>query len=132
METNEILIGKKFNSNLFFKSGTLIDFKNNLFKSFTKVFGINSGTWNKLPKLDYILVFKTLYVKCEGCSLDDFENNQNAVFQVSLVYNKNRKIIVHESKSKLDVFSMANLLSEKLRIRIKDSASDRRNPKWLS
>jgi hypothetical protein len=128
----DIIIGKRANSNFFRKLGTLLNLEEGLYKVYDNVFGIKSGTWKKLPKFDYILLFKTLYIKCEGCSPEDFENDKGAIYQLSLVYNKNRKLIVHESKIKDDVFELAEKLKSFYHIKIKDSASDRRNPKWIS
>lgn len=125
----EIIIGKRANSNFFIKMGTQIDLENRLYKMYERTFGITSGTWKALPKLDYILFFKTLYIKCEGCSPEYFDNDKGAIYQLSLVYNKNRKIIAHESEIKNEVFLRAEKLSKYFKIR--NSASDRRTPKWL-
>ena len=126
----QIIIGKKASSNLFIKTGTLINLEKLLYKAYERVFGIDSGTWKALPKLDYILLFKTLYIKCEGCTLEDFDNDEGAIYQISLVYNKNRKIIVHESNIKAEVFELATKINSFLKLKIRDSATDRRNPKW--
>jgi len=127
----EILIGKRASSNFFRKMGTLIDLEKGLYKAYESVLGLTSGTWKKMPKFDYVLLFKTLYIKCEGCSPEDFEDDNGAIYQLSLVYNKNRKLIVHESKVKDEVFTLAEKLRLFYNIKIRDSASDRRNPKWL-
>lgn len=128
---NQIIIGKRASSNLFRKMGTQLDLKNGLFRAYESFLGITSGSWKKIPKFDYVLLFKTLYIKCEGCSPEDFEDGHGAVYQVSLVYNKNRKLIVHESKQKEEIFALADKLKSFYHIKIKDSASDRRNPKWI-
>jgi hypothetical protein len=128
---NQIIIGKRASSNFFRKMGTLIDLEKGLYKSYESVFGITSGTWKKMPKFDYVLLFKTLYIKCEGCTPEDFENDDGAIYQLSLVYHKNRKLIVHESKIKEEIFLLAEKLSSFYKLKIRDAASDRRNPKWL-
>lgn len=129
---NQIIIGKRASSNFFRKMGTQLDLENGLYKAYESVFGMTSGAWKKIPKFDYILLFKTLYIKCEGCSPEDFEDGHGAVYQLSLVYNKNRKLIVHESKLKDEIFLLAERLSNFYKIKIRDSASDRRNPKWIN
>ncbi|MDF2449743.1 MAG: hypothetical protein K0R26_2247 [Bacteroidota bacterium] len=83
-----------------------------------------------LPKGDYLLLFKTSYVKCESCSVDDFESSRT--FQLSLVYNKNRKLIIHESSNLKELSQWALDAAKALKLRIRDSASDRRNPKWIT
>ena len=90
------------------------------------------GHGKKMPKFDYVLLFKTLYIKCEGCSPEDFEDDNGAIYQLSLVYNKNRKLIVHESKVKAEAFSLAEKLRAFYNIKIRDAAGDIRNPVWLS
>jgi hypothetical protein len=128
---NQIIIGKRASSNFFRKMGTQLDLQNGLYKAYESVLGMTSGSWKKTPAFDYILIFKTLYIKCEGCVPEDFEDGHGAVYQLSLVYNKNRKLIVHESKEKEEIFALAEKLKSFYHIKIKDSASDRRNPKWI-
>jgi hypothetical protein len=128
---NHIIIGKRASSNFFRKMGTQLDLEKGLYKAYVSVFGLTSGDWKKAPKFDYILLFKTLYIKCEGCSPEDFEDGHGAVYQLSLVYNKNRKLIIHESKQKNEIIILAEKLKSFYRIKIKDAASDRRNPKWI-
>jgi hypothetical protein len=128
---SQIIIGKRASSNFFRKMGTELNLEAGLYKAYESVLGMTSGTWKKTPKFDYILLFKTLYIKCESCSTEDFENGHGAVYQISLVYNKNRKLIIHESKQKEEIFALAEKLKSFYHIKIRDAASDRRNPKWL-
>ncbi len=127
-----IIIGKRASSNFFRKMGTQLDLEKGLYKAYESVLGMTSGSCKKTPTFDYVLIFKTLYIKCEGCVPEDFDNGHGAVYQVSLVYNKNRKLIVHESKEKEDIFALAEKLKSFYHIKIKDAASDRRNPKWIN
>lgn len=118
-------------SNLFVKRGIEIDLEKNRFRKVNKLFQLFNvnDVFNELPKIDYILLFKTAYAKCEPCTLADFENM--SVVQLSFVYNKNRKLIVHETKDLEQAKQLARELSVELGKSIKDSATDRRNPKWL-
>jgi hypothetical protein len=126
-----IIIGKRASSNFFRKMGTQLNLEKGLYKSYESVLGMTSGSWKKTPTFDYILIFKTLYIKCEGCVPEDFEDGHGAVYQLSLVYHKNRKLIIHESKQKEEIFSLAEKLKKFYHIKIKDAASDRRNHKWI-
>ncbi|MCC6180903.1 MAG: hypothetical protein IT237_03615 [Bacteroidia bacterium] len=119
-------------SNIFVKQGIELDTLENRFRKTYKILKLFSFTdgWNNLPKLNYILLFKTLYAKCESCSTDDFENS--SIIQLSLVYNKNRKLIIHESKNLQEITQMAHELSKNLSLKIRDSATDRRNPVWIT
>lgn len=125
----EIIIGKRESSNFFRRMGTLLNLEKGEYKLYENSFGFSSGEWKTLPKIDYILLFKPLYVKCEGCAAEDF--NKESVYQISFVHNKNQKLIIHESDSKEEVFSLAEKLSTFFKLKIRDSASDRRNPKWI-
>jgi hypothetical protein len=76
-------------------------------------------------------VFRSLFAKCETCSIDEYENNPNAYFQVSLVYNKNRKIIVEETKNKEAAFALAIEVASGLKAKLRDSATVRGKSTWL-
>lgn len=128
---NLLIKGKRASSNLIRKIGTYLDVEKGLYKNYERIFGITLGSWQKLPRLDYILMFKTLYIKCEGCNPEDFEDGHGSVYQLSLIYNKTRKLIVHESKEKQEIVALAEKLKSFYHIKIKDSASDRRHPKWI-
>lgn len=127
-----IIKGFYMASNIFVKQGIELDTLENRFRKTYKILKLFSFTdgWNNLPKLNYILLFKTLYAKCESCSTDDFENS--SIIQLSLVYNKNRKLIIHESKNLHEITQMAHELSKNLSLKIRDSATDRRNPVWIT
>lgn len=83
----------------------------------------------KVPQADYILLFRTLYAKCEPCEMEDFE--KSSLVQLSLVYRKNRRLIIHESRNTAEAFSLARELSNLYGLKIRDSATDRRNPVWI-
>lgn len=124
--------GKHAASNFFVEQGLTLDTDKKCYQKSNKImrlFTVNEAC-KQLPKLDYILMFRTLYAKCEECSIEDFENS--SVVQLSIVYNKNRKLIIHESKNFEEIKLMAENLSNELKLRIKDSASDRRNSKWIN
>lgn len=126
------ITGKYAASNIFVKQGLTLDTEKKCYNKSSKVFSLftfNEGC-KTLPKLDYILMFRTLYAKCEPCEMEDFE--KSSTIQLSLVYNKNRRLIVHESKNFKEVQTMARQLEESFNLKIRDSASDRRNPKWIS
>lgn len=84
-----------------------------------------------LPKIDYVLVFKQLFAKCEACSIEEYENNDHSYYQVSLVHHKNRRIVVHETKDRRKAFNLGLELGNSLQTRIKDSASVRGESRWV-
>lgn len=126
-----IIVGKYAASNFFNKRGLIIDTDKKCFNKFQRILMLHTfyEGCQTLPKLDYILLFRTLYVKCETCSIEDFE--ESSMIQLSLVYNKNRRLIINESKNFTAIKILAHQLSESLHLKIRDSASDRRNPKWV-
>lgn len=123
--------GNYSTSNFWVKRGIEIDLAKKRFRKLNKLFHIFSinDVFNELPKVDYILLFKTAYAKCESCTIADFENS--AVIQLSFVHSKNKKLIVHETKDLEQAKQLARQLSAELGASVRDSATDRRNPKWL-
>lgn len=98
-----------------------IDIDRNLFKVEESLLNVFKwGKYEPLPKLNYVLVFRSYYAKCEACSLDE---NADSYYQISLVHNKNRRIITHETKNKTEAFVMAEELARGLALNIRDSAS---------
>lgn len=128
-----VLIGKYQATNFFIKRGIILDLLKGCYQVTNKLFSLIPlpKKCETVPKPDYVLVFKTLYAKCEACELEDFENGNGSVYQLSLVHHKTRRLIVHESKDKKDIFEKAKLLAEHYQLRIKDSASNRKNPVWI-
>jgi hypothetical protein len=127
-----IINGKYAASNFFVQQGLTLDTDKKCYNKsnkLIKLITVNEAC-KSLPKLDYILMFRTLYAKCEECSVEDFENS--SVVQLSFVYNKNRKLIIHESKNFAEIKELAEKLSKEFNLRIKDSATDRRNSKWIN
>jgi hypothetical protein len=120
-------------SNIFMKRGVELNLDENCFTVTNKLFSLIPlpAKCENIPKPDFILVFKTLYAKCEACEIEDFENGNGSVYQLSLVYNKNRRLIVDEGKNKTDIFQKAKMLAEHFHLKIKDSASNRKQPIWL-
>ena len=130
----EILIGKrKGMSNFFRQFSTHLNLKQMEYKIQESVFGIFKwGEFQPLPKIDFVLIFKQLYAKCEDCTVDDFENSINSYYQISLVYNKNRRLVVHESRDREEAFEMAEKLAIEFKKPLMDSATNRRKGVWVN
>ena len=130
---NNFVIGKRLAlSNWLRQFVTIIDPDNNRYKIQEGLVGIFKwGKFKPLPKINYVLIFRSFFAKCETCSIDEFENNANSYFQVSLVYNKNRRIIFHETKNKTEAFEIAKNISLKLNTQIKDSVTNAKKSAWL-
>lgn len=123
--------GKYASSNTFYKQEVILDLnqkclrQNNTFLWFF----VFKAKCTHLPLIDYVLIFRTLYAKCETCSIEDFNNS--SLLQLSLVYNKNRRIIIHESQNQTEIFNKAKLIAESLNLKIRDSASQRNKSIWI-
>ena len=118
-------------SSFFIRQGIEIDLAKNCFRRVSKLFFLLKlkDAFKPLPKIDYILLFKTAYAKCEPRTIKDFENS--STIQLSFVHGTNRKLIVHESNNIEEVKQLARQLSRELNLKVKDSATDRRSPQWL-
>lgn len=131
---SELIIGKRDALNNWVRQfATVIDAEKRLFKMQEGLFGIFTwGEFKPLPKIEYVLVFRTLFAKCEDCSIEDTDKNPNAYYQVSLVYNKTRRIIVQETRSLTEAFELAKLTAVALNTRVRDSASQKGKSSWLA
>lgn len=129
-----VLTGTYAASNFFMKRGIKLDLDFNCYKVINKLFSFIPFTdkCKEVPKADYILIFKTLYAKCEACEIEDFEKGKGSVYQLSMVYNKNRRLIIDESKNEEEIFEKARHLARHFHLKIRDSASNRKNPIWLN
>ncbi|MCE3260329.1 MAG: hypothetical protein K0S12_1970 [Bacteroidetes bacterium] len=133
MNTSAIIKGKRKGiSNWFRQFGTYVDPEKRMYKLQERFLGIiRWGDFEPLPKVDYVLIFKQLFAKCEACSIDEYENNDYSFYQVSLVHHNTRRIVVHETDNKDEAFNMGHTLAVALQTRLKDSASSRGQSKWL-
>ncbi len=127
-----IINGRYSASGPLYRQGLQLDTEKQCFRKTKKLFGfINLSEGCKpLPRGDYLLLFRTLYAKCEACTPEDFE--RSSVMQLALVYRGNRRLVLHESNDTASVLAMAEQLALLLGLRIRDSATDRRHPRWIN
>jgi|GEM_PF-670365 len=128
-----LIVGKrKAISNFFRQFTTFIDIEKKMYKLEEGLFGIfRWGNFQPLPKIDYVLVFRSFFAKCEACAFDAENDNPNAYFQVSLVYKSNRRIILHETKEKQEAFELATETALSLKTKLRDSATNPGKSVWL-
>lgn len=133
MDALNIIQGKRRGiSNIVSQFITYIDPEKRMYKIQESLFGIFKwGRFEPLPRIDYVLVFKQFFAKCEVCEIDEREDNAYSFYQVSLVHHKNRRIIVEETRDRKDAFDMGLKLAKALRLRLRDSASVRGQGKWI-
>ena len=131
--TAQIIGKRKAVSNVVRQTASIIDLDKRVYKIQESLFGIFKwGNFKPLPQLNYVLVFRSLFANCEPCAFDETTDNPNAFYQVSLIYNKNRRIIVHETKEKQEAFALAGELAAGLNLRVMDSASKPGKGVWLT
>lgn len=130
----QLITGKRKGINTFFRQfTTILDLENGRYKIRERLLGIFSwGKFEPLPMIDYILVFRQRFAKCENCSLEEFEENHSSFFQISLVHHKTRRIVLHETKKKEEAFELAQTLAKKTNKPILDSATNRRKSVWIT
>lgn len=129
----DLVVGKrKGMSNFFRQFSTHLDLSAKKYKIQESLFGVFKwGDFQPLPNIDYVLIFRQLFAKCESCSVEEFENSRNSFYQVSLVHHKTRRIVVHETRNKAEAFELAKALASNLNKRLLDSATDRRQSTWM-
>lgn len=122
MNDSGIIIGvRKALNNWLRQFRTFIDLERKVYKIEESLLNIFKwGKYEPLPQLNYVLIFRSFYAKCETCSMDE---NADTYYQISLVHNHNRRIITHETKNKTEAFTFAEKLARGLSLSIKDAAS---------
>jgi hypothetical protein len=127
-----VISGDYANSSLALKQGIVIDLTRKCFSKFSKYFFLFKfkEACKPLPAANYLLLFRTIYTKCQTHTAEEFENQ--SITQLSMVYDRNKKLIVHESANMEEVKQVAIKLAGELKLRIMDSATNRRKPKWLA
>ena len=127
-----LIVGKrKALSNWVRQFTTFIDVEKGKYKLEEALFGIFKwGEFKPLPKIDYVLIFQSFFSKCEECLIEEHDS-PNAYFQVSLVYNKNRKIVVQDTKNKEEALLLAYEVALALKTKLKDSSSNTGKITWL-
>jgi hypothetical protein len=130
---NNLITGKrKAISNWLRQFVTIIDPEKQIYKVQECLLGIfNWGSFKTLPKPDYVLIFRSFFAKCEACEINSLETNPNFYYQVSIVHHKTNRIIVHETKHADEAFHFGYNLAHRLNTRLKDSASNTKQGKWL-
>lgn len=127
-----IIVGKYAASNWVIRQGIILDTDRKCFTKTYRILGLfkYQEPCETLPKSDYVLMFRTLYAKCEPCELEAFESS--SMIQLSMVYRKNRRLIIHESRNMEEIRDLALELAATFHLKIRDSATDRRKPTWIS
>lgn len=131
---SELIIGKrKAVSNWLRQFVTILDVERRMYKIQESLLSVFKwGEFKPLPKIDYVLLFRQLFAKCESCPVDEIEKSNASFYQVSLVYNGNRRIIVHETRNREEAFAIATRTGTALNARIKDNATTRGKSAWLN
>ncbi len=102
------------------REGVEVDFKNNRFRKIYSFFGLNFGSWAKLPQIEYISVFKTKKnVRSRALTAETTRGFE--VYKLNLFYNTNQHIEAYITDSKEDAFEAAKRMSTVLDVEIYDA-----------
>ena len=98
---------------LSYRKGIEVDFIKRSHRKLHTIYGLGTGTWTKLPPMDYISVFKTKKkqrsrVVTAEASLDFIE------YRVNIFYSTNKHITVYAADRYEDALEIAQHLTDAL------------------
>ncbi|MEO1012508.1 MAG: hypothetical protein AAFX53_14475 [Bacteroidota bacterium] len=96
----------------------LFDLVNRKYKEQYRVGPLKFGQWRRLPKIDYVSVFKQ--PKADG----------GFVYETNLWYNRNKHFNIYESDSPDAVFLMGESVAKALHVKLLD-ATEPNDYKWV-
>ncbi len=115
---------------LFLSDGFEIDFKKLAYRNSRMLGKLSIGTWEKLPEIKYISVFKTtLSSGVVGRSNVRIAMREKTIL-ISFVYGRNKRLMVYRTSEIEDAFEKARYFSEKLNLKIYDAATFKKG-QWL-
>ncbi len=114
---------------LLVKTGVEINIENKKYRYLYKLFGISVGSWEKLPKIEYISVFKVHLKYKAGLSLSIEHEFKDSMYRIILFYNTNQTINVFETKNIKEAFKHAKFLAQFLSVDVLDATQ--KKSKWL-
>lgn len=97
----------------------LFDLENKKYKIQHRVGPLKFGTWKKLPKIEYVSVFRQ--PKQDG----------EFVFEANLWYSKNKHFNVYESDTRPPAWEMGHYIAKALKVKLLD-ATDPHNFTWAT
>jgi hypothetical protein len=106
-----------------YTDGFEINFKNRKYRNTQFIGPVAFGTWNDLPEISYISVFRTVIASSvRGLSNTKISSKEKVVI-INLIYGKNKRLRVYKTEDIEDAFKKAQLLSRELDLRIYDATS---------
>ncbi len=110
-------------------SGIELDLKQNKFRN-VKIIGNHSfGSWQDLPEIKYISVFRTIIASSVMGRSGATVTSREKTILINFVYGKNQRLRVYKTENVEDAFEKAKYFSEKLNLRIFDATL--KKGKWL-
>ncbi len=109
--------------------GIEVDLQNKNYRSVV-IFGNQAfGSWQPLPKINYISVFKAIIASSVmGRSGATVTTREKAIL-VNLIHDKNQRLLVYKTENVEDAFVRAKIFAEKLEVKIYDATN--RKGHWL-
>lgn len=114
---------------LLVKNGTEINLENKKYRDIYVLFNKKFGKWKDLPNIEYISIFKVKYKVKAGLHLALEHEFKDFMYRVQFFYNRNQKIIIFETKDKLDAIKQSKFIADILNLEIYDATE--KKGKWL-
>ena len=108
--------------------GTEFDFEKNKYRKVKSILGLRFGTWQPLPKIDYVSVFATSETTTLR-SRSAETNVKNSIIKINLFHNGNHRIEVCRVTDSSKAFNIAKEFSQHLDVDILDATQ--KESKWL-
>lgn len=109
--------------------GIEVDLENKNFRNVV-IFGNHAfGSWQPLPKINYVSVFKAIIASSiMGRSGATVTTREKAIL-VNLIHDKNKRLLVYKTENVEEAFVRAKIFAEKLDVKIYDATT--RKGHWL-
>lgn len=114
---------------LFAKKELTISFSLSKYRHAIKVFNFKMGTWEPMPKFEYISIFSGK--KRQDVAVGSITTSTAYIeMEVNLVYNKSKRLTVYETKDYAKAFEIAQSIATQLDLKIYDAT--KREGVWLN
>ncbi len=113
-----------------YHNGIEVNFKQRTYRMITALGSKGFGSWEPLPSLKCVSVFKTELVSSTYGRSSASITTRQTVFQVNLATEQNKRIRLYETEVVEEAFSFAKEVSLKLDLKIWDATE--KEGKWMS
>ena len=105
------------------REGVEVDLNGKRYRKIYSIFALSFGSWKRLPKLEYLSVFKTKK-KTRARVIAAESHLSSIVFKLNLFYNRNKHIEAYVTDDKEDAMSVAKHIATVLELEVHDATRD--------